>query len=616
MPPKPADLKRIITNDGIEPIIKAIKKLGTRVAFRGFTVKKEKLETIINLGSPDYWKIEDEDIINELNKGRTIDQINKRTDKRRDAEAQKKPVLELYEKRLKEIPKKVNYPDKQLGDKIEKGKKGVETLIIPPRLTLKDRTSIVKVRRPGGGMDTDGNKWDSLPVVIPEQTFIEESEVGTKFSFGWVDDAIDDIMEVIAKRFYEELAIDEYDDGILTVKEQEENNKYRNEQKMKREELQQKRNIQIDAIRRLKRQMKRRRRISDRQKIEGREYRERLIRQRKEERFETIYKEYLYLQLAVEIAHDNMRDLPDGGKAESIDDIYYYKQLMLEKDPNFDMSRDDEDVTYEDEYDRREDIENLDIFPEIRELFDKELLKYIKVSKKKDFDEQYKIFKLRKLKNDVVMDNDFPGDDKMIFYKRKALQYLDPDFNMDMSQQDEDFDDDIIKDEDNEYADYTDPFVELGDPFDLFNDRYVEDMKNTESYYIQLHEQELRRQERAKEARKEIKREKRRKEKAEEILKEAKRKKAEEAKRKKAEKARRKLLVYPDANKEQRYQDYKSQFEAWEEANDESDKYPDDEDTLERYENESRDLDNFFEPEDGDDWPEEFEDRRQEEERR
>ena len=505
MPPKPADLKRIITNDGIEPIITAIEKLGTRVAFKGFTVNKEKLESIINLGSPDYWKKEDEDIINELNKGRTIDQIIKRTDKRRDNEGKKKPVLELYEKRLKEIPKKVNYPDKQLGDKIEKGKKGVETLIIPPRLTLKDRTSIVKVRRPGRGylsrgMDADGNQWDDTTVVIPEQTFIEESEVGTKFSFGWVDDAIDDIMEVIAKRFYEELAIDEYDDGILTVKEQEENNKYRNEQKMEREELQQKRNIQIDAIRRLKRQMKRRRKISDRQKREGREYRERVIMERKreeeEERFKTIYQEYLYLELAVEISHDNMRDLPQfGGKTDSIPDIYYYKQLMLEKDPNFDMSRDDPD-----EYDRREDIEDLDIFPELRELFDKELLKYIKVSKKKDFDEQYKIFKLRMLKNDVVTDNDFPGDDKMIFYKRKALQYLDPDFNMDMSQQDEDFDDDIIKDQDNEYADYTDPFVELGDPFDLFNDRYVEDMKDTERYYIQQHYQEIEREERAKEA--------------------------------------------------------------------------------------------------------------------
>ena len=277
---------------------------------------------------------------------------------------------------------------------------------------------------------------------------------------------------------------------------------------------------------------------------------------------------------------------------------------MLEKDPNFDMSRDDPD-----EYDRREDIEDLDIFPELRKLFDKELLEYIK----KDFDEQYKIFKLRMLKNDVVTDNDFPGDDKMIFYKRKALQYLDPDFNMDMSQQDEDFDDDIIKDEDNEYADYTDPFVELGDPFDLFNDRYVEDMKNTESYYIQLNDQLIEREERAKEARKEIKREKRRKEKAEEILKEAKRKKAEEAKRKKAEKARRKLLVYPDANKEQRYQDYKSQFDAYKDAKENSEAYPDDEFYQEAYEEEDEALDDFFEDEDEDDWPEEFEDRRQEE---
>lgn len=535
MPPKPADLKKIITNDGIEPIVQAIKKLGTRVAFKGFTVKKEKLETIINLGSVDYWKKEDEDIINELKTGKTIDQIIKRTEKKREAEGKKKSVLELYEKSFK---KKVNFPDKQLTEKIKEGK-GVETLIIPPRPTLKDRTNIVKVRRPGRRIGADGNQWDDTTVIIPEQTFIDESEVGTKFSYGWVDDAIDDIMGVIAKKFYQELRKNRDNDGLLTEKDKEGNRLYLKEQSDKEE--------QIQTIKKLKAKLLIDKLERDQRKIDGRRY----IEELKRDRDKGFARGNMDLDLITDIPNQEVNRSINREFNSFIDGVATFHGISRSKAITLIQNR------------------RLKIIEEEKEKQKERIIK----------EKEYRLYKLLRLKNDIINDNTLDKDERdyMVFYKKIALKYLDPDFNMYQDEEDEE-ETNILDD------------IETTD----FYKRYEEEIKETEAYHLRTQLIEIERQRIAKLEKKEIRREEKRKEKALAILEEA------------------KLQVYKNKKKEERYQEYIYQYELWVDADKNFDDNPDDEFYQEAYEEEDEALNDFFSEEEIDkEWDEQFEERRQ-----
>ena len=659
-------LQKELDDDGIEAFIEKYGiKLGRVIS--PLDPKKPaqtKTESVINLVVPEYWAEENEKIILRLRDGKTIQSIKKAVndkgrkkimDNKANIEARDKAIAEFNNPNIKpKIKPIINVKKQKTKEKPTFAQKIKETRIIPPQKLFKER---YKKKRPMNEWDGVYHHFDTYqrlkygryglkmtredqemfirdhrdgipsfllpgPTIydmtekekkvykksgdIPErivpkmmggslsnqQIFIDESEVGqttpagANFSYGWADDAVDDIMELIAERFYEELRVDDENDGLLTEKELEDNVKYSNEQMIIKKELEQDRKINIQAMEKLQKALWWVKRKEILRKRDGREYRERLIRQRKreeeEERFKTIYQEYLYLELAVEISIDNM-----GSEADTpIDDMSYYKQLILEIEPEFNMSYDDEDPTWQVSYDRREDIEDLDIFPEIRKLFDKELLEYIKPY----FDEEYKKYKPMKLKSDIVMSNEFGEEDEMIFYKRKALQYLDPDFNMDMSQQDEDFDDDIFEE------------LNILETTKLYN-RYVEDMKDTERYYIQKHYQEIERERIAKDERKRIRREKRKKEEAQAIIEKAER-----------EKEKRRLLLeklkYDDEDKEERYQDYKELYEVFVEAEENLDDNPDDEFYQKAYEEEDEELNDFFTKEEKEkDWDVDFEER-------
>lgn len=597
-------LQKELDDDGIEAFIEKYGiKLGRVISPLDPKKPAQTLtESVINLVVPEYWEEENEKIILRLRDGKTIESIKKAVndkgrkrimDNKANIIARDKAIAEFSKQKPKRKPiinvKKEKTKEKPTFAQIEK-----ETRIIPPQLTLKDRTLQVKERRnkgvvvnlpPGGKYKTeiigDGNIWDDVTIVQEPITYLETSRVGqttpagAKFSYGWAEDAVDDIMYLIFRNFYEELRVDDENDGLLTEEELEDNIKYRNEQIIIKKELEEMRNINIQTMKRLRRRLMEARGERMYMKRIGRQDILSLI----SDRDKGFQRGNMDLDMITEIPRQTHRDNINREFNSFIDGVASFKGISrIEAIPLIENRR-------------------------IKIIEEKEA----EEAEKARFEEEYKRYKLLKLRQDVRFDNIentlLPENtdgvrNSMIFYIRRKLEYLDPDFNM--ADDDENTEDDEeleILEEDWEKA-------------DVFNYRYVEELKRSEEDMYQAGVEQIERERIAKENRREIRREKRKKEKAREILEEAKRKR-EEAKRKRAaEEAKKKLDVYDDKEKERRYQLYVLVNEAFEEAQENLEEKPDDEDYQDTFDSEEKDLDNFFEDDEEEEgWPEDFEER-------
>lgn len=586
------DLQKELDNDGIEAFIEKYGiKLGRVISPLDPKKPAQTLtESVINLVVPEYWEEENEKIILRLRDGKTIASIKKAVndkgrkrimDNKANIIARDKAIAEFSKQKPKSIidVKKEKTKEKPTFAQIEK-----ETRIIPPQLTLKDRTLQVKQRRnkgvvvnlpPGGKYKTeiigDGNIWDDVTIVQEPITYLETSRVGTKFSYGWAEDAVDDIMYLIFQNFYEEL---DDKDGVLTEKEKEDNIKYRNEQIIIKKELETMRNINIQTMKRLRRRLM-------------------------EARGERMYMKRIGRQDILSLISDRDRGFQKGNM-----DL----DMITEIPRQFGDDINREFNSFIDGVASFRGISRIEAIP----LIENRRIKIIEEkeaeeAEKARFEEEYKRYKLLKLRQDVRFDNIentlLPENtdgvrNSMIFYIRRELEYLDPDFNM--------ADDDENTEDDEELEN----LEEDSEKADVFNYRYVEDLKRSEEDLYRAGVEQIERERIAKENRREIRREKRKKEKAREILEEAKRKR-EEAKRKRAEEeAKKKLDVYDDKEKERRYQLYVLVNEAFEEAQENLEEKPDDEDYQDTFDSEEKDLDNFFEDDEEEEgWPEDFEER-------
>ena len=591
-------LQKELDDDGIEAFIEKYGiKLGRVIS--PLDPKKPaqtKTESVINLVVPEYWEEENEKIILRLRDGKTIASIKKAVnDKGRKRIMDNKANIIARDKAIAEFSKQKTKPKSIIDVKKQKTKEKPtfaqiekETRIIPPQLTLKDRTLQVKQRRnkgvvvnlpPGGKYKTeiigDGNIWDDVTIVQEPITYLETSRVGqttpagAKFSYGWAEDAVDDIMYLILyKNFYKELRVDDENDGLLTEEELEDNVKYRNEQIIIKKELEEMRTINIQTMKRLRRRLMDAKHDRYIMKRDGRQDILRLIRKRDE----GFQRGNMDLDMITEIPRQ-FRDDSNREFNSFIDGVASFRGISrIEAIPLIENRR-------------------------IKIIEEKEA----EEAEKARFEEEYKRYKLQRLKYDVIYGNALVegSGNPMIFYIRKKLEYLDPDFNM------ADDNEDLIDYDILETFEAAESY-----PYDVFNDRYVEDLKRSEEYLYQAGVQQIERERIAKENRREIRREKRKKEKAREILEEAKRKR-EEAKRKRAaEEAKKKLDVYDDKEKERRYQLYVLVNEAFEEARDNLEEKPDDEDYQDTFDSEEKDLDNFFEDDEEEEgWPEDFEER-------
>ena len=591
-------LQKELDDDGIEAFIEKYGiKLGRVISPLDPKKPAQTLtESVINLVVPEYWEEENEKIILRLRDGKTIASIKKAVnDKGRKRIMDNKANIIARDKAIAEFSKQKTKPKSIIDVKKQKTKEKPtfaqiekETRIIPPQLTLKDRTLQVKQRRnkgvvvnlpPGGKYKTeiigDGNIWDDVTIVQEPITYLETSRVGqttpagAKFSYGWAEDAVDDIMYLILyKNFYKELRVDDENDGLLTEEELEDNVKYRNEQIIIKKELEEMRTINIQTMKRLRRRLMDAKHDRYIMKRDGRQDILRLIRKRDE----GFQRGNMDLDMITEIPRQ-FRDDSNREFNSFIDGVASFRGISrIEAIPLIENRR-------------------------IKIIEEKEA----EEAEKARFEEEYKRYKLQRLKYDVIYGNALVqgSGNPMIFYIRKKLEYLDPDFNM------ADDNEDLIDYDILETFEAAESY-----PYDVFNDRYVEDLKRSEEYLYQAGVQQIERERIAKENRREIRREKRKKEKAREILEEAKRKR-EEAKRKRAaEEAKKKLDVYDDKEKERRYQLYVLVNEAFEEARDNLEEKPDDEDYQDTFDSEEKDLDNFFEDDEEEEgWPEDFEER-------